>query len=176
MVQAVLYETGGISSRFEVTTGVRQGCVLSPILFNLFIARSMRESLDKVKGGGIEVAYRLDGGLFMNCRVKPERTHKSKASMYADDLAIIGTSNSELQQMVNAFHDACMKWGMSINTGKIKILSIGGEEAIILIAGRVVENVSEVCYMGNVVTKFGDCHTEVVDHIQKASRTFFLET
>ena len=44
----------------------------------------------------------------MNYRVKPEGTNKIKAPVYAHDLALIGTSNSELQQIVNAFHDACM--------------------------------------------------------------------
>ena len=83
----------------------------------------------------------------MNYRVKPEGTHKIKAPMYADVLALIGTSNSELQQMVNAFHDACLKWGMRINTETTKILSIGVEEASILIAGCVLENVSEFCYL-----------------------------
>ena len=47
----------------------------------------MCETLDKVKGGGIETAYRTNGDLFMNYRVKPEGTHKIKAPMYADDLA-----------------------------------------------------------------------------------------
>ena len=45
----------------------------------------------------------------MNYQVKPEGKHEIKASIYADDLAIIGYVN-ELQQMVNTFHDACMKW------------------------------------------------------------------
>ena len=133
----------------------------------------MHETLDKVKGGGIEIAYRTDGDLFMNYRVKPEETHKIKAPMYADDLAI-GTSNSELQQMVNAFHDACMKWGTRIDIEKTKIQSIGTKEVNILIAGHVLENVSEFCYLGSIVTQFGDCNAEVVECIQKASRTFFL--
>ena len=64
----------------------------------------------------------------MNYRVKPDGKHKIKAPMYADNLALLGTSSSELQQMVNAFHDTCMKWGMRINTDKTKILSIGAEE------------------------------------------------
>ena len=67
-----------------------------------------------------------------------------------------------------------MKWGMRINTEKTKILSIGVEEANILIAGCVLENVSERCYLDSIVTKSGDCHTVVVECIQKASRTFFL--
>ena len=112
--------------------------------------------------------------LFMNYRVKPKGTHKIKAPMHADDLALIGTSNSKLQQMVNAFHDACKKWGMRINTEKTKILSIGAEEANVLMAGRVLENVSEFCYLGSIVSKSEDCHAEVVEHVQKASRTFFL--
>ena len=53
--------------------------------------------------------------------------------MYADDLALIGTSNIELQQLVNASHNVCMKWGMRIYTEKTRILSIGVEEANILI-------------------------------------------
>ncbi len=68
----------------------------------------MRETLDKVKGGAIEIAYRTDGGLFMKYRVNLEGTHNIKALMYADNLALIGYVN-ELQQMVNAFHNACMK-------------------------------------------------------------------
>ena len=39
-----------ISLRIEVNTGFRQGCVLSPILFNMFMDRLMCETLDKVKG------------------------------------------------------------------------------------------------------------------------------
>ena len=41
MVQAALYKIGRISSKLEVTTGVHQGSVLSPILFNLFMNRIM---------------------------------------------------------------------------------------------------------------------------------------
>ena len=74
--------------------------------------------------------------------------------------------------MVNAFHDPCMKWGMRINTDKTKILSIGAEEANISIAGHVLENVSEFCYLGSIVTKSGNCHLGVVECIQKGSRTF----
>ena len=61
--------------------------MLSAVLFNLLMKLIMCETLDKVKGGGIETAYRTNGDLFMNYRVKPEGTHKIKASMYADDLA-----------------------------------------------------------------------------------------
>ena len=48
--------------------------------------------------------------------------------------------------MVNAFHDAGMKWGMRI-TEKLKS--------------------SEFCYLGSIVTKSGDYHTKVVERIQK---------
>ena len=47
---------------------------------------------------------------------------------------------------------------MRINTEKTKILSIGVEEANILIAARVLENVSKFCYLGSIVIKFGVSH------------------
>ena len=72
---------------------------------------------------------------------------------------------------MNAFHDTCMKWVLWIKTDNTKILSIGAKEAKISIAGRGLENVSEFCYLGSIVTKSGDCHLEVVERIQKARRT-----
>ena len=127
--------------------------------------RIMRETLDKFEGSSIEIAYRTDGAFFMNYRVKPDGTHKIKAPMYADNLVVLATSSSELQQMVHAFHDTCMKWSMRINTDITKILSIGAEEANISIAGRVLKNVSKFYYLGSIVTKSGDCHVEIVERI-----------
>ena len=92
MVQVVLYKIGEISSKFEVTTGVHQGCVLSPILFNLFMDRIMCETLDKVKGGLQNRWWPIHE---LWC-VKLMGHIRSKL-LHADDLALLSTSNSELQ-------------------------------------------------------------------------------
>ena len=50
------------SEDFEVKTGVRQGCVLSPLLFNCFMDRILREAME-MTGGGLHVEYTTSGGL-----------------------------------------------------------------------------------------------------------------
>ena len=54
----------GTSQDFEVKTGVRQGCVLSPILFNCFMDRFLKEMAETL-GGGLQVEYTTAGGLFL---------------------------------------------------------------------------------------------------------------
>ena len=63
----------GTSEDFEVKTGVRQGCVLSPLLFNCFMDRIVREAME-MTGGGLHVEYTTRGGLFLSYRDKTPLT------------------------------------------------------------------------------------------------------
>ena len=45
---------GGVPSSFEVKSGVRQGCVLSPLLFNCFMDKVLREAMARL-GGGLHI-------------------------------------------------------------------------------------------------------------------------
>ena len=42
---------GSVSEEFEVNTGVRQGCVLSPFLFNCLLGKILKEASDTLGGG-----------------------------------------------------------------------------------------------------------------------------
>ncbi len=44
---------GEVSERFDVQTGVRQGCVLSPILFNCYMDNIMREAVESTAASAI---------------------------------------------------------------------------------------------------------------------------
>ena len=52
------------SQDFEVKTGVRQGCVLSPILFNCAMDRILKQVAGTL-GKGLQVEYTTAGGLFL---------------------------------------------------------------------------------------------------------------
>ena len=56
--------TDGVSEDFQVKTGVRQDCVLSLLLFNCVLDRTLREATEML-GGGLNIEYTPAGGLFL---------------------------------------------------------------------------------------------------------------
>jgi len=68
---------------FVCKKGARQGCVLSPYLFNILAEMVMRESLDGFQGG-----LQVGGRMITNLR-------------YADDIILLATSEPELQELVD---------------------------------------------------------------------------
>ena len=84
------------SEWFEVGVGLRQGCVMSPWIFNLFMDRVMREVREKVDDVG---ATMWDAR--RNCEWKVEWL------MFADDTVLIGDSEEKLERLVHEFERVC---------------------------------------------------------------------
>jgi len=81
------------SEFFPVQVGVRPGCVLAPVIFNIFmtaVALYARNSF--LQDNGITVKYRLDGNLFnqrrLSAQSKTSVSHSYKLQ-YADDTALV---------------------------------------------------------------------------------------
>ena len=69
---------------------MKQGCVLSPLLFNIFIDWIIRRAMDAVGESGIEIRFtRRRKGLNLN---EAELTEARLVNllMYADDMAVLG--------------------------------------------------------------------------------------
>ena len=91
---------GDVSDWFHQTVGVRQGCILSPDLFNLFLEHVLGEAL---------VAYQR-GALVNGRRVSNLR--------FADDIDLMGETVSEAQDIVQAVHQSSQRHGLEINRKK----------------------------------------------------------
>jgi hypothetical protein len=85
--------------------GVRQGCTLSPLLFNIYI-NEVPKLFEKVRSD----PFMLPNGTKIN------------SLLYADDLVILSRSKSGLQNCLDQLHEWCENWLMQINTKKTKIL------------------------------------------------------
>ena len=111
-----------MSEAFEVKSGVRQGCILSPLLFSYFMDRILREVTETL-GGSHHIEYATGGGLFLLYRDKMSASSCVQDELYTDDLTLIAETRRELQHMITTLDKACDRWGMCINEDKTKILT-----------------------------------------------------
>ncbi len=90
---------------FEIRSGVRQGCVLSPTLFNYKINWILHQSLQDYPG--VQVGASV---------------HVSDLA-YADDIVILSSSYREMQVLLEAVNRHVAALGMHINASKTKVMS-----------------------------------------------------
>ena len=98
--------THGLTVDFRIEKGVRQGCILSPHLFNIYSEVVMRTSLE-----GFEGTVKISGRSIANLR-------------YAYDIVVVGGSIEELQNIVNRVHEASSQTSLHLNTSKTKVMKI----------------------------------------------------
>lgn len=137
---------GAYSDWFAIGKGVRQGCVASPWLFNLF----MDSCLDDLKdcGWGLRL-----GELLVKCL------------LYADDQVLLAESAEEMQKMVTLVNESFSKRGMKINVSKTKVMVLERDEKVtecrIMIGDEKVEQVNEFVYLGCVFTRDGKYEEDI---------------
>ena len=142
--QEATVRTGhGTIDWFQIGKGVRQGCILSPCLFNLYAEYIMRNAGLEEAQAGIKVAGRNINNL-----------------RYADDTALMAKSEEELKSLLMKVKEEGEKVGLKLNIQKTKIIASG---PIISweIDGETVETVSDFIFGGSKITADGDCSHEI---------------
>ena len=133
----------GTTDWFQIGKGVRQGCVLSPCLFNFYAEYVMRNTGLEETQAGIKIA----GRNINNIR-------------YADDTTLMAESEKELISLLMKVKVESEKVGLKVNIQKTKIMASG---PIISweIDGERVERVSDFILGGSKITADGDCSHEI---------------
>ena len=141
-----------VGDYFKTTVGVRQGCLLSPVLFNLFLENIMRETLHDFHS-----TISIGGRTLNNLR-------------FADDIDLMGGSNKELQDLTTRLENRAGAYGMEMSSEKSKVLvnSASNTAAEIYMNGQQLEEVDAFKYLGATLTKDGRSTTEIKIRIAMA--------
>jgi hypothetical protein len=139
----------------KIGRGVRQGCCLSPILFNLY-----REFLTKEA---------LEG--FGDFKTGRKIIHTVK---YADDLVLLAKEEKVLQGMIDKLTEIGRCYGMEMNVEKIKVMRISRRPwpVKIMIDQKQLDYVESFKYFGSVLTNDGRCTCEIKCRIAMAKAAF----
>ena len=107
--QEVTVRTGhGTTDWFQIEKGVRQGCILSPCLFNLYAEYIMRNAGLEETQAGIKIAGR-------NINIL----------RHEDDTTLMAESEEELRSLLMKVKEESEKVGLKLNIQKTKIMASG---------------------------------------------------
>ena len=137
----------GTTKWFQIGKGVRQGCILSPCLFNLYAEYIMRHAGLEETQAGIKIAERNINNL--RC---------------ADDTTLMAESQEELKSLLMKVKEESENIGLKINIQKAKIMASGSITSW-QIDGETVEIVLDFIFLGSKITADGDCSHEIKRHL-----------
>ena len=140
-----------VSKPFHVGVGLRQGCVLSPLLFIVYMNWiNKRSQADECATIG-------------NCKIS--------RLLFEDDLVLLSSTESGLQRALNSFADACSTAGMKISTAKTEVLHLSRnpDQCVLQVNGATLKQVEKFKYLGVAFTSDGRQDEELPSRIGKAS-------
>lgn len=104
------------SESFEVIVGVKQGCVLFPVIFNFFLAAVTLLFRDGISvSDGIQFNYCLDGSLFNPCHLKA-KSKVMTSSVFELQYALVSHTTAGLQQNLDALAATYCHAGLIVKT------------------------------------------------------------
>ena len=152
-LMAALYEkqesavrtSDGDSNWFKIKRGVRQGCVMSPPMYNIYAENIMREVLEDHEGG-----INIGGTKTTNLR-------------FADDTTLLCNSKDELLNLLKRVKDISKTNHLLLNTKKTKVMVVDknrkeGDDFIV--DGEKIEEVESFIYLGSVINIKGSSTQE----------------
>jgi len=143
----------------KIRKGARQGCSLSPSLFNLYV----QEAINRVRKL-IQVEKKIRGENLDMLR-------------FADDIAVLAENEEEDLQNILIIMNSIFReeYNMKINKLKTKILMCNRNKAAkpdIKLDDDTLEAVDEYKYLGSTITNDGGCDKEIRYRLQQARCAF----
>ena len=157
-IRSCVKTSQGLTNYFESFIGVKQGCNLSPNLFNIFI-NDIPEIFDQ------------------ECNPITLGNSKLNCLLYADDLLILSDDEKGLQNSINNLYSYSEKWKLNINTKKTKLMVFnksGRKIEINCTFGKdKIPVVNAFTYLGTTLTSSGSFTPNQENLYNKGIKTVF---
>lgn len=150
--ESVVRTACGDSAWFNIEQGVRQGCILSPHLFNAYAEYIMRMALDNCMSG-----ISIGGRRINNLR-------------YADDTTLLAGSAKELEDLIERVRTESEKFGLFLNVSKTKVMIINQleENPSIHAGNQAIEIIDQFNFLGSMISNQGGSSIEIRRRIAMA--------
>lgn len=146
---------GELSDIIPIANGVRQGCVLSPLLFIVALDEIMRETTQTARGIQWTPYTRLEDLDF------------------ADDIALLAHTHKDMQDKLDALNAAALKYGLKINITKTKYMRLNASSSRPLsIGNHQLDEVEHFCYLGSEISSTGGTIEDIQSRTAKARATY----
>ena len=152
---------GKMGPEIHVGSGVKQGCILSPLLFNIVLDYTMRRVKSSPRGIQWDTFNRLDD------------------LDYADDIVGMTHTMRDMKSFLDDLVRCAQDVGLEINISKTKLLrlnqqtrQIRGSVQTLHVGGEAIEEVDKYVYLGSIISKDGGAESDVQNRVRLANLAF----
>lgn len=153
-----VFHRGQLGREFNVASGVKQGCILSPFLFLLVLDWVMSKVNNSPRG----IPW------------QHLRMTRLEDLDYADDICLMSQTRQGLEEKLNRLVHYGSQVGLKINVAKTKLmrLNAGLNDPPLLLGGEPIDDVESFCYLGCIIAKDGGASMCAENRIKKARQAF----
>ena len=149
---------GKLSESFEISFGVRQGCLLPPLLFFVVLDWVTKKAYGS-SGKGIQWTL----------------SSKLEDLAFADDLALLSHRLQDMQEKVRNLETTAQKVGLQISHEKNKLLRINNQqEGPVTVSKKTVTDVENFVYLGSKISQTGGADEDIKARLKKARQAFAM--
>ena len=158
---------GVCSDWFEVEQELRQGCVLSPLLFNIFFAAVLNVVLQRFSEEPAilaELVHLKEPSTSMGPEPAMDYVRRAVWGMlYADDVCIVSRSPQGLAKMMEVIVEVCRAFALTVSAKKTETMCMPPPRTMVQIkaAGQIYKQVQSFTYLGGAVTGTPDMSVEI---------------